>query len=113
MGLPVANLVLGDQATGLCFKPIDKVESQPACFLSFLKIIYLFFGHAGSSLLRGLLYSCSEWGLPFLAGRGLLMAVACLVVEHGLWGTQASVVVACGLSSWAPEHRLNGCGTQA
>ena len=37
MGLPVANLVLGDQATGLCFKPIDKVESQPACFLSFFK----------------------------------------------------------------------------
>ena len=41
VGLPVANLVLGDQATGLCFKPIDKVESQPAFFL-FLKIIYLF-----------------------------------------------------------------------
>ena len=45
MGLPVANLVLGDQATGLCFKPIDKVESQPAFFLSFSEIslfIYLF-----------------------------------------------------------------------
>ena len=28
--------------------------------------------------------SCGEWGLLFVAVRGLLIAVASLVVEHGL-----------------------------
>ena len=28
--------------------------------------------------------SCSEWGLLFVAVRGLLIAVASLVAEHGL-----------------------------
>ena len=28
--------------------------------------------------------SCTEWGLLFLVVRGLLIAVASLVVEHGL-----------------------------
>ena len=28
--------------------------------------------------------SCDEWGLLFVAVRGLLIAVASLVVEHGL-----------------------------
>ena len=28
--------------------------------------------------------SCGEWGLLFIAVRGLLIAVASLVVEHGL-----------------------------
>ena len=28
--------------------------------------------------------SCSEWGLLFVAVRGLLIAVAPLVAEHGL-----------------------------
>ena len=43
-----------------------------------------------------------------------LIAVASLVAEHGLYGVQASVVAACGLSScgsWSLEHRLNSCGT--
>ena len=31
----------------------------------------------------------------------LLIAVASLMVEHGLWGTRASVVAAHGLISWA------------
>ena len=29
-------------------------------------------------------FSCSEQGLLFVAARGLLIAVASLVVEHGL-----------------------------
>ena len=33
---------------------------------------------------HGLFSSCSEWGLLFLAVRGLLVVVASLVVEHGL-----------------------------
>ena len=51
--------------------------------------------------------SCATW---------LLTVVASLIEEHGLLGTWASVVAACGLSSCcsqALEHRLNSCGTQA
>ena len=46
----------------------------------------------------------------------LLFAVASMVVEHRLWGKWASIVVARRLgncSSWALEHRLNGCGPMA
>ena len=42
-------------------------------------------------------------------GRHGLLAVAASLVEHRLWSTRASAVVACGLrscSSQAPEHRL-------
>ena len=59
--------------------------------------------HAGSLWLRG-------------TGRRLLIAVASLVAEHGLQGTQASVAVAPRLSSYslkASEHRLSSHGTWA
>ena len=52
--------------------------------------------------------SCGERGLLFIAVHGLLIAVASLVVEHGLQ--------ACGLSSCgsrALERRLGSCGTWA
>ena len=42
------------------------------------------FGFAGSSLLCRLFSSCSEWGLLFVVVRGLLIAEASLVAEHGL-----------------------------
>ena len=63
----------------------------------------------------GLRY-CS--GFPLVAASGghslvaehrLLIVVAALVVQHGVWGAQASVAVARGLmscSSQALEHRL-------
>ena len=59
--------------------------------------------------------SCGEWGLLFVVVHGLLIAVASLC---GAWtlGMQASVVVACGLSSCssrALEHRLSSCGARA
>ena len=60
--------------------------------------------------------SCSERGLLFVAVHRLLIAVASLVVEHGLQVPQASVVVAQGLSSCASralEHRLSSCGAWA
>ena len=60
--------------------------------------------------------SCGERGLLFIAVCGLLIAVASLVVEHGLKGARASAVVACGLSSRgsrAPECRLSSCGARA
>ena len=56
-------------------------------FIIILKIylFYLFiFGCVGSSLLRRAFSSCGERGLLFVAVRGLLIASASLVVEHGL-----------------------------
>ena len=46
----------------------------------------------------------------------LLIVEASPVEEHGLWSTQASVVVAHRLTScgsWALEHRLDSCGIPA
>ena len=60
--------------------------------------------------------SCDKWGLLFLAVCGLLIAVASLVAEHSLLGTQALVVVVCELSScslWTLWHWLSNCGTWA
>ena len=47
---------------------------------------------------------------------GLLVALASLVVEHGLQGARASTAAHVGLavsSFQAPEHRLNSCGAWA
>ena len=41
-------------------------------------------GCVGSKLLRVAFPSCGKWGLLFIAVRGLLIAVASFVVEHGL-----------------------------
>ena len=78
--------------------------------------IYLFLAMLG-------LPCCGDFSLVVVSGcyslvvvRGLLIAVASLVAEHGLQGSWASVVAAWGLSicgSWALEHRLNICGTWA
>ena len=73
------------------------------CLKFFFKFIYLFIGCIGSSLLpAGFLSSWGEWGLLFVAARGLLIAVACCRARA--LGARASVVVAHGLSS---------CGAQA
>ena len=65
----------------------------------------------------GAFSSCGERGLLFVALRGLLIAVASLVVCRtqalGMW---ASVVVACGVSSCgsrALERSLSSCGARA
>ena len=48
-------------------------------------LFYVFiFGCFGSLLLCVAFSSCGEWGLLFIAVRGLLIAVASLVAEHGL-----------------------------
>ena len=55
-------------------------------------------------------------GYPLVVVCGLLIAVASLVVEHGLYGARVSVLVALVLSScgsWALEHRLSSCDVQA
>ena len=59
--------------------------------------------------------SCGEQELLFVAVRGLLIAVASLLAEHGLWSTWASVDAVRGLrscGSWALGLRLSSCGVQ-
>ena len=61
--------------------------------------------------------SCGEWGLLFVVVCGLLIGVVASLC-CGAWalGMQASVVVACGLSSCgsrALEHRLSSCDAWA
>ena len=63
------------------------------------------------------LYCCMGFSAneayPLVAVCGLLIVVASLIAEHGLWGLRVSVFAACELSScgfWALEHRLNSCG---
>ena len=56
-------------------------------FLGFLKIylfIYLFLAVLGLHCCAWAFSSCGERGLLFVAVRGLLIAVASLVAEHGL-----------------------------
>ena len=61
-------------------------------------IIYLFMAALSLRCCTQAFSSCGERGLLFLSVRGLLIAVASLVAEHGLYA-RASVVVALGLSS--------------
>ena len=54
-------------------------------FSFYNNFIYLFiFGCVGSSLLPGLLSSCSGWGCSLVVAHGLLSAVASLAEEHRL-----------------------------
>ena len=60
--------------------------------------------------------SCGRRGLRSSATHELLILVASLVAEHRPQGIQASVVVACELSSrgsQALEHGVSSCGAQA
>ena len=49
--------------------------------------------------------SCGEWGLLFVVVHGILIAVASLVAEHGLYVHRLS---SCG--SQALERRFSSCG---
>ena len=70
--------------------------------MSFL-FIYVFLAALSLRCCARAFSSCGERGLLFIAVRGLLIAVASLVLARAL-GARASVVVARGLSS---------CGTWA
>ena len=77
--------------------------------------IYLFLAALGLRCCAQAFSSCGEWGLLFIVVHGLLIAVASHCGAQAL-GVQASVVVACGLSScgsWALERRLSSCGAWA
>ena len=66
-------------------------------FLSFFLFFFLFLAALGLRCCTWTFSSCSEWGLFFVAVHGLLIAVASLVVEHGLYRHAGSVVVARGV----------------
>ena len=53
-------------------------------FNKFIYFIYLFLAALGLRCCMQAFSSCSEWGLLLVAVRGLLIAVASLVAEHGL-----------------------------
>ena len=53
-------------------------------FIFYNKFIYLFLALLGLCCCTRDFSSCGEWGLLFVAVPGLLIAVASLVVEHGL-----------------------------
>ena len=57
-------------------------------FIYFYKFIYLFLAALGLRCCVRAFSSCGERGLLFVAVRRLLIAVASLVVEHGLQGTR-------------------------
>ena len=68
----------------------------------FLKFIYFylfiyFLAVLGLRCCAQAFSSCGEWGLLLVVVPGLLIVVASLVAEHGLWSMGASVDAAHGL----------------
>ena len=53
-------------------------------YLFIYLFIHLFLAALGLPCCVQAFSSCGEWGLHFVVVRGLLIAVASLVVEHGL-----------------------------
>ena len=53
-------------------------------FFFFFNFIYVFLAALGLRCCARAFSSCGERGLPFVLVRGLLIAVASLVAEHGL-----------------------------
>ena len=53
-------------------------------FLIYLFYLFYFWLHWVFFAAHGLFSSCGKWGLLLIAVRGLLIAVASLVVEHRL-----------------------------
>ena len=67
-----------------CFRALSPVSGQ-LLFLKFIyPFIYLFLAALGLRCCARAFSSCGERGLLFIAVRGLLIAVASLVTEHGL-----------------------------
>ena len=56
----------------------------PDSFFFFFNFIYLFLAVLGLPCCTQAFSSCGEWGLLFIAVRGLLITVASLAVEQGL-----------------------------
>ena len=60
-------------------------QNPPSLFILFTNLfIYLFLAAMGRRCRGQAFSSCGERGLLFVAVRGILIAVASLVAEHGL-----------------------------
>ena len=84
--------------------------------LRFFLIIYFILAELGLHCCASLSLVADGGGCSLVAMRGLLIAVASLVAEHGLKDSQASAAAALGLSSCgshALEHSFNSCGARA
>ena len=62
---------------------VPTVLSFPECHINGI-MKYLFLAALGLRCCAQAFSSCGEWGLLLIAVHGLLIAVASLVVEHGL-----------------------------
>ena len=79
----------------LCTKHFPQLSNSPnhpmifmcvcCIFFFFSYFIYLFLAALGLRCYTRAFSSCSERGLLFVAVHGLLIVVASLVAEHGLW----------------------------
>ena len=58
------------------------VTTAVVCFKKFIYFIYLLLAVLGLHCCARAFSSCSEWGLLFVAVRGLLIAVASLVEQR-------------------------------
>ena len=63
---------------------MSALQEVGVLFLKINLFIYLFMAVLGLRCWAWAFPSCGEWGLLFLVVRGLLIAVASLVAEHGL-----------------------------
>ena len=87
---------------------LASVLIKTSCAVKSFIFIYLFFTALGLRCCARAFANCSELRLLFIAVRGLLIGVAFLVAEHGLWGSQAQYCC-----TQALEHRFSICSTQA
>ena len=62
----------------------SKVPNNNACMHPFNHFFFFFLAALGLCCCTRAFSSCGEWGLLFVAVHGRLIAVASLVVEHGL-----------------------------
>ena len=124
----MSNYVLNN--TDHNIQQIYHVQMLPNSFFFFECVLQIFFflfknflAALGLCCCARAFFSCGKWGLLFIAVRRLLIALASLVVEHGLQAHRlqqlwhvGSVVVTYGLSSCgvrAVERRLSSCGARA
>ena len=98
--------MLINQMVGILSQCLNKNFQRKQCNVLLIYLIYLFLAVLGLRCCTRAFSICVEWGLLFVAVPGLLIVVACLVVEQGLQarGLQqllhaGSVVVAHGLLS--------------
>ena len=72
-------------ALSVAIEKSDAILIHITCFvLIYLFNLFIFWLRWVFIAVRGLFSSCGERGLLFVVVRGLLIAVASLVVEHGL-----------------------------